>query len=704
MKVDLHMHTKKCKRGDSSKRNIKPEDLISKLTDNNVSICSITNHNHFDLDEFNTIYHSDINFCIFPGIELDIKFDDFHYHIVLVCNPKKADLFNETFDNESNRDYDSYFLTYNELIQKVTCFSPDDLILVPHFLDKDKERSFNIHNKNRLKEDLKSYIIFLETGNMKSMGIINDHNEISLLGSDVTDWEKYTNYYLPEIKFNITSFEKLIELAKDPSLFIKLLLQDSKHFKIRLPKSEISIYEDINVVFGEKGSGKTVLLEDYIYPYFNSSGFKTIFHEGKNYNDLYKQLIKEYEDVVSIPKDKTEILIQNLTDILGYHEHLPKNFITNFKEHRSKTLKNKKAKLIKKFYSKFSNDTVINFSSFISKINTNNTHINSVIDLNNSTDRDPNKKEKLNIELQDLKEHLLTQSINKYKMYFSSKNTESFLESLKNSISKKTGTTHLYNNIGFSKLVSSRLTRLENNHSFKKLINQTELEHNQTLGYLPQKGKITLNTKVSFLKSSDKFGEDSPYDKNSIKSNREIVKKLEDFNLLSYRNINDYFDIEEKSIDPEEFISQTLKKQSLVKINETENYKPSEGEQAILTISSILEDTSYDCYIFDEIERGLGNKYITTYLIPKIKYLRSLGKIIVLSTHNANIAVNTLPITTLYCNYDVKDKNIYYVGNMYSNYLEGVVDSQILTWEDKALIHLEGNANMFNVRRNVYGI
>ncbi|HHD6223238.1 TPA: hypothetical protein ACOTZZ_002560, partial [Staphylococcus aureus] len=146
------------------------------------------------------------------------------------------------------------------------------------------------------------------------------------------------------------------------------------------------------------------------------------------------------------------------------------------------------------------------------------------------------------------------------------------------------------------------------------------------------------------------------------------------------------------------------KKQSLVKINETENYKPSEGEQAILTISSILEDTSYDCYIFDEIERGLGNKYITTYLIPKIKYLRSLGKIIVLSTHNANIAVNTLPITTLYCNYDVEDKNIYYVGNMYSNCLEGVVDSQILTWEDKALIHLEGNANMFNVRRNVYGI
>ncbi|MHD0368793.1 hypothetical protein ACY2C8_00760 [Mammaliicoccus sciuri] len=704
MKIDLHMHTKKCKRGDSSKRNITPEHLISTMTENNVSICSITNHNHFDLNEFNTVYHSDINFCIFPGIELDIKFDDFHYHIVLVCNPKQAYLFNETFDNEPNRDYDSYFLTYDELIQKVKCFSPDDLILIPHFLDKDKERSFNVHNKNRLKEDLRSNIIFLETGNMKSMGIINDHNEISLLGSDVTDWEKYSNYYLPEMKFNITSFEKLIELAKDPSLFIKLLLRGSKHFKIKLPNSEISIYEDVNVVFGEKGSGKTILLKDYIYPYFNSSGFKAIFHEGKNYNSLYRNLIKEYEDSVSIPKDKAEILVQNLTDILNYHEHLPRNFITNFKEHHSKELKNRKAKSIKKIYSKFSNNNIIDFSSFITKINNNNTHINSVIDLNNSTNRSSEKKEKLNLELQNLKEHLVSQSISEYKQYFSDKNTESFLESLKSSISKKTGTTPLFNNIGFSKLVSSRLTRLEINHSFKKMISQIELEHDQTLGYLPRKGKITLNTKVSFLKSSDKFGEDSPYDKNSIKRNRDIVKKLENFNLSSYRDINEYFDIEEKNIDPEEFINKTLKKQSLVKINENENYKPSEGEKAILTISSILEDTSYDCYIFDEIERGLGNKYITTYLIPRIKYLRSLGKIIVLSTHNANIAVNTLPITTLYCNYDVEDKNIYYVGNMYSNYLEGVVDSEALIWEDKALIHLEGNENMFNIRRNVYGI
>lgn len=38
------------------------------------------------------------------------------------------------------------------------------------------------------------------------MGIINGHDEISLLGSDVQDWNKYSEYELPEIKFRINSF------------------------------------------------------------------------------------------------------------------------------------------------------------------------------------------------------------------------------------------------------------------------------------------------------------------------------------------------------------------------------------------------------------------------------------------------------------------------------------------------------------------
>lgn len=41
---------------------------------------------------------------------------------------------------------------------------------------------------------------------------------------------------------------------------------------------------------------------------------------------------------------------------------------------------------------------------------------------------------------------------------------------------------------------------------------------------------------------------------------------------------------------------------------------------------------------------------------------------------------------------------------MYSNQLEGIDGNSILYWDEKAIIHLEGNHAMFNRRRNVYGI
>lgn len=117
-------------------------------------------------------------------------------------------------------------------------------------------------------------------------------------------------------------------------------------------------------------------------------------------------------------------------------------------------------------------------------------------------------------------------------------------------------------------------------------------------------------------------------------------------------------------------------------------------------ISSLLENNSYDVYLFDEIERGLGHKYIADYLIPKLKQLRDMGKTIVLSTHDANIAINTLPSQTIYCDYP--SENIYYSGNMYSNELIGIVNGDTKNWRDTAIIHLDGGEKLFNSRSNIY--
>ncbi|WP_312573851.1 hypothetical protein [Staphylococcus saprophyticus] len=704
MKIDLHTHTKRCKQGDSSKRNIETDKFISKMIDNNISICAITNHNHFDLEEFQNISHAEKSFCIFPGIELDIKFGEFHHHIIVICSPKRDKLFKKVFDNNPDRDYNTHSISYEDLISNVKKFQPNEIILIPHFLDKDKDRAFNAKNKDKLKEDLEDYIIFLEPGNMKSMGIINNHKEISLLGSDVTNWDKYDTYNLPDIKFHITSFEKFMDLAQNPEIFIKQLLLDSNKLDVPIKNSFIPIYQDINIVFGEKGSGKTKLLDEYIYRCFIQSGYKTIFHEGKDYNKLYENIIENGEDALSISEEKKTDLINYFKAILKYTETPPQNFITNLKESHLKELKNNKAKTIKKWKSKFSSNKELIFASFISSIKRDIEKIQIVIQLNTNFERSTENKENLNVELTKLKNDLISYNLDAFKNYFSDNQTEIFLDSIKNSISRQTGSVHQSNNIGFSKLVRSRLERIQNNRHFKNVILEMEDSYTQTLGYLPQKGDISLITKISFLRSSDNWDKFSPYDKNSIVLNRKIVSKIEKFSVSNFQNINNYFESEEIAADPNEFINQTLKKKSLLAIGGNKNYEPSEGEKAILTISSILENSTYNCYIFDEIERGLGNKYVTEYLIPQLKYLRDIGKTVILSTHNSNIAINTLPMNTIYSNYNIQEENIYYIGNMYSNELKGIDNNCSLHWEDKAIIHLEGSHTMFNRRRNIYGI
>ena len=131
MKIDLHLHTKKCKQGDSSKRNIEATKFIQKMKENDVGICAITNHNHFDINEYEKIIHEAPDLNVFPGIELDVKLDENkHYHTILICDPIEAQKFNDTFDNEPDRNYDAFFLSYTDFIHKIKSFSNDKIILL----------------------------------------------------------------------------------------------------------------------------------------------------------------------------------------------------------------------------------------------------------------------------------------------------------------------------------------------------------------------------------------------------------------------------------------------------------------------------------------------------------------------------------------------------------------------------------------------
>ena len=96
MKIDIHTHTKKCKGGDSEYRNIDANrfDEIIRLTD--VKVLAITNHNHFDISQYNEIKDRVEDVCqIWPGIELDIVENGRRAHLIVIANPKNAEAFHE---------------------------------------------------------------------------------------------------------------------------------------------------------------------------------------------------------------------------------------------------------------------------------------------------------------------------------------------------------------------------------------------------------------------------------------------------------------------------------------------------------------------------------------------------------------------------------------------------------------------------------
>lgn len=710
MRIDFHAHTQKCKEGDGLKRNISPENFVKKMEQHNVVMCAITNHNKFDIKEFDTILSIDHNFIIFPGIELDIQFSEKkHYHTILICDPTEANKFYDIFDNDSSRDYDSFILSYESFISKVKEFDNDKIIIIPHFLDKDKRRAFSPDDKAKLQSDLEEYVVILEPGKIQTMGIINSHDELSLLGSDIKNWELYSSHNLPEIKFQIDSFGKFYELASNPKLFIKTVLDGAKKYSIPLSDDRLStldIFEDINIIFGEKGSGKTVLLEKHLLPFFRDSGKKVFLHLGKEYEKEFENLILSYENDVIIDKDLLEEIAQNFKSLIDYSENNISNFIEKYVDFYQGQVGSKKAKLLAKTDAIYSEAVGVSFEELNIATSNDIKKIDDVVEVNNRVQlTNECERDSLNLSLNLLRKKVLVNLKEEYKSNFINSISEIFLDVLKNSVTKKTGKKTKPNKLGFSDLVSNRSQFLAKRHRLVVLFKEIERLERHKLGVLPNKGDIMLETKVICMKENDSHSKGSPFEKNKIRVNREIIKKINQHQQLDFRNINSYFSSEEKEVTASEFASGIVKKVSQIKLNSDTDYEPSEGEKAILSITGLLENSTFDCYLFDEIERGLGNKYVSEYLIPQLTKLRDLNKTVILSTHNANIAINTLPSQVIYSDYFSKQNSNYFMGNMYSDELFGDIDlSEVESWEEKALLHLEGSQEMFNRRRNVYGI
>ena len=108
-------------------------------------------------------------------------------------------------------------------------------------------------------------------------------------------------------------------------------------------------------------------------------------------------------------------------------------------------------------------------------------------------------------------------------------------------------------------------------------------------------------------------------------------------------------------------------------------------------------------YLIDEPEKSLGNDYINDVIVPLLKEKALLGKKVVIATHDANIAVRTLPYNSIYRLHD-QGQYFTFTGNPFSNSLKCIFNSRPeLDWKEVSMKTLEGGKEAFGERGKIYG-
>lgn len=285
MKIDIHTHTKRCKSGDAPTREISPADFCDTILSTEVRIIAITNHNVFDVDQFEEIERRvGQEAQVWPGIELDVLDGESRGHLLVIVSPSLARRFSaavKELTKDSNAD--TFTVTIEKVLEKFDAFNP---LYVAHYKQKKPNLSDEVLDKLETKTKNPGCVI-KEVTNSISAGIYISHGHSSIYGSDVHDWGKYEELSrdLPDLRLPVDSFEHFcLLLKKDPTTINTVLDRKTSEDLVLRPFEDTSIlkikaFNDINVIFGPKGTGKSCILKA-IAKHYSENGIDARVYES----------------------------------------------------------------------------------------------------------------------------------------------------------------------------------------------------------------------------------------------------------------------------------------------------------------------------------------------------------------------------------------------------------------------------------------
>ena len=704
MKIDFHCHTKSVKQGETEKRNIDSKRFVEKINDANVKIVAITNHNDFDKKQYEEfVEEANESFQIWPGIELDIKDDETEAHLIIISNPNCLNKFETSINNLiGDNDKSTFIANIEDVLNE---FNNKDVIYIGHYIGKKKMLSPKmIELMEKTIEE--KYRLFLEPSNYKTLSVMSDNGFRAIMGSDVQDWEKYSSINLPELKLEVDSFNKFLLLAKKDVTTINTLLQKKEKrdidISIKLKNKKvinqtIPIYNDINVIFGLKGTGKSCII-DGLCDKFIKDGIDCSIYRAKDVDDTIKSMQTINDNEKFEVEFDLNILSKFIEKISKWKDNNPTS-LSNYIEYieTKDNNKNKKRLGITKL-KPIKNNSTEKYDEYLEKRKTIDNIINEYEDNNLYEfldDNDKNILKEINNKIYIKYDSFTKEEYIKYKSIELSNNC---ITKIKEKADLLSSSKSVPNSTGFFEFAKNRLTLKNETNNILKLLRETKKIEEEKIGNLDEDKEVFLRKEYKTFFDNEtgfKFGQTAT----TLKS---VLKTLKNVNKKSLEDVNEYIklfnqELKDNNIQATDFIG--IKKYFIN--NKGEAYEPSDGERIMLILDRALFENK-EVYILDEPERSLGNNFINDVVLPRINELAKLKKTIIIATHNANIAVRTLPFVSILKEY-TKGEYKTYIGNPFVNKLINQDNEKdFKNWKDESIRVLEGGNEAFYDREDVY--
>lgn len=712
MKIDIHTHTKKVKQGDSENRNVDVSKFTDIINKTDVKILAITNHNHFDHEQYSQFKASVDGTCqIWPGVEFDILEEGRKAHLIAIVNPKNAGAFGKKVSEViGSTPPDTFNISIDDVVVK---FNEFDTIFIAHYhskkpnlTDKDVDKLVSlVSNPKR---------VLKEASNSISAGIYISHGHNSIHGSDVQNWDNYVtdSKNLPELRLPVESFEQFCLLLDKDDTTIKTILDKKTKESIQIAPFgiaeliNIDIYNDINILFGSKGTGKTDIL-DALSTYYNGKGFNT---------KVYKSNENKLEDAFDLKGNQftievEELGIENCSDELAFIRNATEKSVTSlsaYHRYYSDESKNKIAKTIK-----VNQFTLLDENSPKRDFDEVKSYLKQISEFKSSVSTNLKLKEIVGDELlteldsvvDKILEKLNSESGNRFIDYKTINFFNNLIQVFVDEISRKTGQAAKPTKTGFNEYASNRIAIEKAVKKIQENIEKSISPQIEEVGDLGDKGKLFCQTNLIIQNGTIADSEYKHIQSKTKVPQKNVASQLESISKHIYTN-SLFEKIDElKKIESGDTVTSIA---DLLLFNRHftlsgNAYTPSNGESSMVLLHNELKKDK-EIYLIDEPEKSLGNDYISEVIVPLIKEKARSSKRVIIATHDANIAVRTLPYNSIYRLHNVNQSCYTFVGNPFTNNLKCINGTNPdLDWKLISMKTLEGGKAAFGERGKIYG-